>query len=688
LLLELLKATLLWVPYAHDETASSPAVVYSILHRARTQLRLRVFPLSLQVGFALAPCCLTVTVMTRLNDTLEQLKQRYVELHTRKEDLFWITKMGLADDTAAARRSMAEAEIAWNRFLQDPGRLASLRQLEARGGEDSEAEARILRGWIRMLAAHVIEQPDARKLSEEIVELEGALAEKRAGMRLGFVDPKTGDFEPASSVRLALMMRSDPDEPRRKAAFDALASIEPFVLDAGFLDIVRKRNALGRMLGYEDYYAWRVAVVEGMKKKSLFDRLDTLAARTADKSRAEVAAFANLHGPGSREPWNFGFLRSGELMRDIDPYFGFDAALERWGRSFHALGVRYRGATLTLDLVDRPGKYENGFMHGPVPAFYDGGVWRPARVNFTANAVVGQVGSGLRAAETLFHEGGHAAHFANILSDAPCFSQEFAPTSVAYAETQSMFMDSLLGDADWRVRYAGDADGRAMPLELIEAALREQQPFRAWDMRAMLTIPFAERALYELPEDRLSPDSVLEEFRRIERELQDLSAGIRPVLAVPHLLAGESSAYYHGYVLAEMAVQQTRRFFLKRDGYLTDNPRIGPDLARHYWAPGNAASFDETLVSLTGNPLAPDALVDACNLGTDDAIAAARAAVGRIASVPRDEAPVELDATIRVVHGRETVATTEDGGDFDRACADFARFIERLEAAAASPSTH
>src|SRR5690606_38120022 len=127
---------------------------------------------------------------------------------------------------------------------------------------------------------------------------------------------------------------------------------------------------------------------------------------------------------------------------------------------------------------------------------------------------------------------------------------------------------------------------------------------------------------------------------RIERDVRGLSAGVRPVLAVPHLLAGESSAYYHGYVLAEMAVQQTRRFFLERDGYLTDNPRVGPDLAQHYWAPGNAASFDATLVALTGKPLSPDALVDVCNLETDRAVAEARAAVEGARERPASNGPV------------------------------------------------
>jgi hypothetical protein len=88
--------------------------------------------------------------------------------------------------------------------------------------------------------------------------------------------------------------------------------------------------------------------------------------------------------------------------------FGFATGVRRWVQAFSALSVTFRGATLTLDLLDRTGKYENGFMHGPVPAFFDVERWQPARINFTANAVPGQIGSGLRAVETLFHEGGHA----------------------------------------------------------------------------------------------------------------------------------------------------------------------------------------------------------------------------------------------------------------------------------------
>ena len=52
----------------------------------------------------------------------------------------------------------------------------------------------------------------------------------------------------------------------------------------------------------------------------------------------------------------------------------------------------------------------------------------------------------------------------------------------------------------------------------------------------------------------------------------------RPLLAVPHILADESSAYYHGYVLAEMSVHQTRAYFKSKYGSIADNAEVGKEL--------------------------------------------------------------------------------------------------------------
>ena len=366
---------------------------------------------------------------------------------------------------------------------------------------------------------------------------------------------------------------------------------------------------------------------------------------------------------------------SGDVTTAQDPYFPFSHAIERWGRSFAALDIDYDGATLVLDLLDRKGKYENGFMHGPVPSWRDGDTRRPARIQFTANAIPSMTGSGQRATVTLFHEGGHAAHFANIDMPAPCFAQEFAPTSVAFAETQSMFLDSLIDDADWLLRYAKTAEGESMPMELIERSIRAKQPSAAWSVRAMLVVPYAERAIYEIPDDELSAERILATIREVESKMLFMNEGsARPTLSVPHLLSGESSAYYHGYVLAEMAVQQTRSFFLERDGYLVDNPKIGPDLKAHYWKPGNSRSFMQFIEDLTGAPLSADPMAISVNRSVEDALQDASEQAGRLSEIPAYEGEVDLQATISLMHGNETIATTATGS-FAETCESFARWV-------------
>jgi len=610
---------------------------------------------------------------------LDELNRTYDRLHTAKEDAFWNAKMGLSDDADAAQEASDRSEIELQRFLADPERLRRARaELEhCEGGLEREA----LAGWVRTFASHAIEGAEPTRLSEELVADEGRLEVARGRMELGYRDPG-GSFVRASSVRLGVMLRSEPDEALRRAAWEGLRSIEPYVLDAGFLDIVRKRNRLGRALGGEDYYDWKTRRVERMSKAEVFALLDELEERTRERARASLDELRAEHGDAAVRPWNIGWLTAGDVTRDQDPYFPFADAVRRWGRSFAALGIDYRGAELVLDLVDRPGKYENGFMHGPVVAWRDGGRHVPARIHFTANAIPGMVGSGQRATETLFHEGGHAAHFANVDMPAPCFGQEFAPTSVGFSETQSMFLDSLVGDADWQRRYALDTGGTAMPLELIEQGLRSRQPFAAFGARAMLAVCYAEKALYEIPDDELTPQRALEVVRDVERSLLFLDEGSpRPVLSVPHLLAGDSSAYYHGYVLAEMAVHQTRDFFLARDGHLVDNPRIGPELREHYWAPGNSRSFDDLVRGLVGRPLGANALAERLNRTADEAVADARTSVARLEDVPAPgeaDAPVELGARIRAIHGHQEVAALEPGGDFERFADAFAAWVGSL----------
>ena len=114
------------------------------------------------------------------------------------------------------------------------------------------------------------------------------------------------------------MMRTSSDESVRKSAYeDGLRSIGSFVLENGFLDIIKLRNQLGKLLGYQDYYDYTVSNSEGFSKSKLFEILDGLEVGTRPlmiKARQELV---KEHGPKALEPWNTGYMMAGSVIKKM-----------------------------------------------------------------------------------------------------------------------------------------------------------------------------------------------------------------------------------------------------------------------------------------------------------------------------------------------------------------------------------
>jgi hypothetical protein len=124
-----------------------------------------------------------------------------------------------------------------------------------------------------------------------------------------------------------------------------------------------------------------------------------------------------------------------------------------------------------------------------------------------------------------------------------------------------------------------------------------------------------------------------------------------------------------------MAVYQTRAFFRREHGYLTDNPAIGPALAANYWAPGNSVDHEATLRSLTGEGFSARYLAETCNR---TAVEAWKNAELMIAAATTRDYPAtssrDLNAHIRVVHGTAVLADSSDGED--AMCARFESWVQ------------
>jgi hypothetical protein len=245
-----------------------------------------------------------------------------------------------------------------------------------------------------------------------------------------------------------------------------------------------------------------------------------------------------------------------------------------------------------------------------------------------------------------------------------------------------MTLDAFGEDAGWLARYAVSREGEVVPWPLIEAHMRATKPYEVFGLRAMLAVSYFEKALYELPEEEVTADRIVALADEVEKRLQG-GLSPRPLMSVPHILADEASAYYHGYTLASMAVHQNRAAFRRMLGThdLADRPEVGAWLTQGYFLAGNTRGFLPLVEELTGSPLSADAWVSDLETGIDAAVAQAKKDYDvAIAAGPRfkpGDAAVEQALAMRVVlsDGDVTIADSAVDGGLGGACDKFKAWV-------------
>jgi hypothetical protein len=138
-----------------------------------------------------------------------------------------------------------------------------------------------------------------------------------------------------------------------------------------------------------------------------------------------------------------------------------------------------------------------------------------------------------------------------------------------------------------------------------------------------------------------------------------------------------------------MSVHQTRAYFKERDGYIVDNPKVGPTLAKAYWECGNSRNFLDIVKDLTGKDLAGESWTNALKEAVDDKVASEKKeydeAIAQIKSAEECD-KVDLDMTVRFVDGDTLISdSSTSAGGLLGACKEFEDFVAaRVAAASAS----
>lgn len=141
------------------------------------------------------------------------------------------------------------------------------------------------------------------------------------------------------------------------------------------------------------------------------------------------------------------------------------------------------------------------------------------------------------------------------------FNTEYEPMSTAWAETQSMFLEAIIDSIEWKRRYARDIDGNIYPFSLYKQKVQKLHKIAGEILLHIAAVVKFEQTVYTIPEEQLTPSFLLDLASKISLEYFDYSEPSFHILSIPHIYSRESSAYYHSYGMAELAVAQWKKHF-------------------------------------------------------------------------------------------------------------------------------
>jgi hypothetical protein len=273
---------------------------------------------------------------------LDNLNKKYHSLHRKYEELFWISYMG--DRSVDKRKN--EALKKRDAFRSNPVLLNKVNLYMSQGGPEKKR----LEAW-KIFFERYQTPEKVFELKSRIDGLESTILRKKAERKEGYIDPGSDKWREASMNKMAMMMRTNPDERVRRACFTAREKLAVDLLDE-YVELVGLLNEYARKIGYDDFYSYKVWNEEGLTKKELFAIFNTI----YQKTKYVFRDIRNLEkkNPGLRKPWNFGFMMTGDFTAEEDQYFQFEEALERWGITFAALGPSLSITRVEKDFPVRP----------------------------------------------------------------------------------------------------------------------------------------------------------------------------------------------------------------------------------------------------------------------------------------------------------------------------------------------
>jgi peptidyl-dipeptidase A len=520
----------------------------------------------------------TATGQARANEWMEAHSSRVQELETASNRAGWEAAITGSDE---ALKASAEARGAVRRLYSDPSDAALVREFLGAG----QIADPMLRRQLFLIDLRFREN----QLSSEVIE---DLTRREAELERIFYTYRP-EFEgtAAANNELLEVLRTERDEARRRSAWEASKRIAAHIAPQ-LRELVRRRNAAARSLGYASYHSMQLQLEE-LEEEALFRTLDEFRARSDApfaRMRSEIdRLLADRYGTSTGElyPWHWEDFFAQEAPRigavNLDPLFRGRSLEPIAARYFESIGLPIDDVLDRSDLYERPGKDQHAFCTD---------IDRSGDVRILCN---------LRDTErwmgTLLHELGHAAYDKFIPGALPYVLRR--PGHTLLTEAAAMYMGRLTRDPVWL--------REELDVEIDPTTAREVERQLGWAMlvsaRWILVMVYFERELYRDP-DRDDLNSLwwdlVESLQLVRRppgrDEPDWAAKLHLSLA---------PIYYHNYLLGEFTASQfsARIRAAGQSPATRRDPRIGAFFKDRVFSRGAALPWNDLLLEATGSEL-------------------------------------------------------------------------------------
>lgn len=471
----------------------------------------------------------------------------------------------------AIRRS-AEARAVVKQIYADEVGFRRVRDLLGEGVADPQI-GRELRILDHEYTANQLPPETIEDLAFREAELEGIFYNFRARLN--------GRELSNNELRETLRGQSDSDARRRtwEAAKEIGAEVAPRLLE-----LVRRRNAAARDLGFADYYTMELSLQE-FDEPSLFALLDDFRQQSddafhelRDRLDRKLAARSGI-SPEEVRPWHWDDFFAQEAPAvaelDLDPYYaGFDhEALVR--DYFARIGLPVDDILERSDLYERDGKDQHAFCTD---------IDREGDIRILCN-----LRSDERWMRTLLHELGHAVYDKFLPRSLPYMLR--TPAHILTTEAIAMFFGRLTREPEWMRDHLDPAPSPDREAHVVE----QQRLSMLISARWMLVMAHFERALYADP-DRSDLNALwwdlVQEFQLVRRpearDAPDWATKIHLSLA---------PVYYHNYLLGELMASQLTHTLR------AEEHEVGAFLRERVFHAGATLPWNELVSHATGEPL-------------------------------------------------------------------------------------